>query len=715
MHQTRQFALSVVSFIAVLVLATASTQADGDQNPTQTKEAELIAILRSDAPKGEKAIACKHLAVYGSSDAVPELARLLSDEQLASWARISLEAIPGPEADEALRKALDSLHGRLLVGAINSIGVRRNASAVEPLSGRLRDPDTEIASAAAAALGRIGDAAAAKSLRNVLAVGPIKVRSAVAEGLVLCAERSMSQDQMAQAIEIYDEIRKADVPKQRVLEATRGAILARKDEGIALLLEQFQSSDQELFQIALSTFREFPGSKVDEALAAEMARATPDRAVLAIQAMADRKETVVLSAVLNAAKSGPKPVRMAAIGALGRVGDASCLASLLEIALESDAELTRTATEALAILPGEKVNQDITTRLPQAQGKMYLLLIELVGTRRIEATADLVKALEHSDPAVRSAALTSLGSTVPPQSLSVLVTQAVAPKHAEDASVAEQALRTACVRMPDREACAAELAKAMDQSSVSTKIALLKILGEVGGTKALAAVGKAAKSSDPQLQDTSSRLLGEWMTIDAAPVLLDLAKAGPDNKYHVRALRGYIRIARQFTMPDEQRLEMCQKSLEAARQPAERKLVLDVAKRYPNLETLKLAAKLTRDDSELNEEATQATLAIAQKLGSEKAAVSEILSNAKLGKVKVEIVKAEYGAGDKQKDVTEALQKQAADLQLIVLPSPDYNATFGGDPAPGGTKQLKVQYRINGKVGEASFAENALLILPMPK
>jgi hypothetical protein len=345
---------------------------------------------------------------------------------------------------------------------------------------------------------------------------------------------------------------------------------------------------------------------------------------------------------------------------------------------------------------------------------MYLLLIELVGTRRIEATADLVKALDHSDQAVRSAALTSLGSTVPAQSLSVLVSQVVAPKHAEDTPVAELALRTASVRMPDREACAAELATALDQSSVSTKIALLKILGEVGGTKALAAVGNAAKSSDPQLQDTSSRLLGEWMTDRRGTSAAGSVKAGPENKYYA-ALRGYLRIARQFTMPAEQRLEMCQKSLEAARQPAERKLVLDVAKRYPNLEMLKLAVKLTRDDSELNEEATQTALAIAQKLGSEQAAVSEILSNAKLGKVKVEIVKAEYGAGDKQKDVTEALQKQAADLQLIVLPSSGYNATFGGDPSPGSTKQLKVQYRINGKAGEASFAENALLILPMPK
>jgi hypothetical protein len=70
-------------------------------------------VLRGDAPAADKALACKHLVVYGSEAAVPDLARLLSDANLASWARIPLEVIPGPAADEALRKAVDSLQGSI--------------------------------------------------------------------------------------------------------------------------------------------------------------------------------------------------------------------------------------------------------------------------------------------------------------------------------------------------------------------------------------------------------------------------------------------------------------------------------------------------------------------------------------------------------------------------------------------------------------------------
>lgn len=704
-------ARTLVVFLLVLVTLAVTVARAADSS--SEKERELIAVLRSDAPPAEKALACKNLAVHGSSDAVPDLARLLSDEQLASWSRIALEAIPGAAADEALSKAIDSLQGRLLLGVINSLGVRRAAVAVAPLISRLQDPDAEIASASAVALGRIGGADATKALRGALSSAPKTVRSAVAEGCVLCAERCLADGNDAEAIEIYDAVRKAEVPKQRIVEATRGAILARKSEGTALLKETLQSPDRGLFQIALSTARELPGQQVDETLAAELKRAAPERAALVISAMADRKETVILPAVLQAAAKGPKPVRLAALGALGRVGDATCLSPLLAVALDADAELSQTAKSALAELPGENVNSEVLSRLAKAEGKLYPVLLALVGDRRIEAIPMLLKALDHSDSAVRSAALTSLGNTVPAKNLSVLIAQVVSPKHAADEAVAQQALKAASIRMPDREACATELAAALERSPAATKPTLLQIVGAVGGTKALQTVASAAVSTDPQLQDASSRLLGEWATIDAAPVLLELTKTAPGEKFQTRALRGYIRIARQFVMPDPQRAEMCQKAMAASRQPAEQKLVLEVLRRYPSQDTFKLALKALQN-AELKDDATLAALAIAPKLGN-KADAAEQLTKAGLSKVKLEIVKAEYGAGANQKDVTAILQKEASDLQLITLPKAGYSDAFGGDPAPGATKQLKVQYKINGKPGEATLAENALIILPLPK
>lgn len=699
----------VRSILAASLLVTAST-VWADES---TQEPNLLAILRSESPTSEKAITCKQLAIHGSAAAVPELAKLLPDPELSSWARIALEAIPGEEASEALRSAADSLDGRLAIGMINSIGVRQDAQAVDTLTKRLADSDDAVASAAAVALGNIGNPAATAVLRQSLASAPAELRSAIAEGLVLCAERSHTDGQMAEAVAIYDELRAADLPKQRLIEATRGAILARGQEGIPLLLEQFRSDDRVRFRLALGVAREFPGDEVDQALAAELAKASPDRAALLIGAMADRPDTVVLAAILSSAQQGPSQVRLAAIKSLQRVGDDSCVPVLMKIAMDSEPQLVDAAKETLAEFPGNQVDQQIVALLPDSENKTQVLLLELVGRRRIDAVAEVMKKLDESDANVRRAALVALGETVSLEQLPALIGQVVSAQDADEQAIAARALQAASIRMADREACAAELAAALEESSTATKTQLLEILGAVGGTNALQTLADAAQGGDGQLLDTSSRLLGKWSSIDAAPVLLDLAKTAEPNKYRVRALRGYLGLARKYA-DGTQRAEMCRSAIEYALRPDEQKLALQVLKLRPSTAGLNVAVRAQQLPG-LKQDATAATLAIAQKLGEKGIDVKPLISSGGLPQVDLEIIKAEYGSGSTFKDVTKVLQMQAEELALITLDSPSYNTSFGGDPTPGVVKQLRIEYRVNGKAGQASFPENSLILLPMPK
>jgi hypothetical protein len=269
--------------------------------------------------------------------------------------------------------------------------------------------------------------------------------------------------------------------------------------------------------------------------------------------------------------------------------------------------------------------------------------------------------------------------------------------------------------MPDQDQCAAALAAAIEHSaSVPTKVALLDTLGAVGGTKALAAVGAAAKSDNPELQDAATRLLGEWMTADAAPVLLDIAQTAAEERFQVRALRGYLRIARQFDLPEQERVAMCEKAFAAARRPQEQQLVLELLQRYPAPQSLAVAIRAMKEP-QLKDQATAATLVLAQQLAAQGHDVAKQLSQAGFEKVKLEIVKAEYGAGTTQKDVTAILQQRAGDLPVILLPSARFNESFGGDPAPGTAKQLKIRYRVNGKPGEVTIDENSMIVLPLPE
>lgn len=611
-----------ITQIAGIIFASLCIPAVHAAENTAQHEQDLIAVLKSDAPASEKAITCKRLAVYGSREAVPVLAPLLADERLASWARIPLEAIPGNEADEAFRDAAQQLSGRLLIGTINSIGVRRDAAAVDILEKHLDTDDEPLASAAAVALGRIGTESAAKVLESALAEGSEVVRAAAADGCVLCAENFLADGKTAEATALYDQVRQADVPKQRMLEATRGAILARGADGIPLLLEQLRSPNRDLYAIGLFTAREV-GTEATDALVAHLLEVAPQRRADLLLVLADRGDRAVLPAVLQSAWDGPNDARSASIRVLERLGDVSCVQTLLDVAVESEPELSNLAKTALEKLPDPNVDSDLVDRLSAAQGKTRQAVIEVIGKRRVDAYPDLRKAADDADGEIRRAALLALGSTVELDNLSFLIERVVSPKHAADNEAAATALRAASVRMHERELCATQLSDALPNASASAKQTILKILGEMGGTKALQTLGATARTAAPELQDTATRLLGQWMTVDASSELIQLAKVpGP---YQIRALRGYIRLARQFLMSPEQRTDMCRTALEVATRDAERMLVLNVLERYPSIEMLKLAVQLAKIPA-IKSDAAKTGRAIAKKIGNESAEVKALLS-----------------------------------------------------------------------------------------
>ena len=96
-------------------------------------------------------------------------------------ARIALKPAPGPPATRCALREAAAAAGKLAIGAINSLARRRDAKSVEVLLVRMKDPDAEVASAAAAGLGRIGGEGAVKALElSLLPSAPAAVRSPVA-------------------------------------------------------------------------------------------------------------------------------------------------------------------------------------------------------------------------------------------------------------------------------------------------------------------------------------------------------------------------------------------------------------------------------------------------------------------------------------------------------------------------------------------------------
>ncbi len=608
---------TLVSLMMIAALPFAAWAAGDSAATRKEKEQSLIKIIESNAPPQDKAIPCKQLAIYGSKDAVPALAPLLPNADLSSWARIALEAIPDPEAGAALRDAIGKVQGRLLVGVINSIGVRKDAGSVPTLIARLGDTDPDVASAAAVALGHIGGDAAAGALTPLLGIAPEKVRPYVAEGCILTAEKYLSDGNAAQAVKLYDAVRQANVPKQKTLEATRGVILARGAEGFNLLAEQLKSDDQARVGIGLRTARELRGKQITESLAALLAQLPAERQPMLLLAIADRSDPAVQPAIVNAAKHGSKEVRMAAVRAMDRFGGVVCVPVLLEAAGSDDAALAEAAKTTLSRLSGGEIDAELLARMPQATGKTRQALFELAAMRRIEsATAAVAAGLDDADAGIRGAAVQALGVIGTDQQLVGIVKALEKTQNSTERNNIEKSLISIAKRSGSKSI--APLIPLTKNAAGEIRIIGLHALAAAGGPDALAAVKSGIDDKEEMVQDEAVRTLSTWPNnwpedTAAGEALAALAKSGKKMNHQVLGLRGYLQYLQGNTkLSGTDKSARVGEVMSLLNRPEEKRLAIAALGAAPTVRSLELLTTLATDAA-VAEDAYSSLVALADK------------------------------------------------------------------------------------------------------
>jgi HEAT repeat protein len=601
--------------IAILLSACAATSfAETPQPAPKDQVKKLIAVLKSDATQKEKADACRELARIGTKEAVAPLAALLPDEKLSHMARYGLEPIPDPAVDKALREAAGKLQGRLLVGVIGSIGVRRDARAVNLLAKLLHVPDSDVAQAAARALGSIGNPPAAHALLEALDDVSARNQLAFCEGLLRCAEAAAAKGHREAACAMYDRLREVPAPQQVRAAALRGALLNRHEDRLPLLTLALHNDDFTLVCAAIRAAQEMPGGEVTRLLAAELPALPADVQILLIQTLARRADPLALPALFMAARNGEKPVRLKAIRALAEFGNASALPVVVGLLGDADKEIAAIAQESLGGLPGRDVDAAIIKMLTDDTAAHRVIAMELIVRRRTtSAIPALFDAAGSSDPTVRTAAIKKLGELAGAAELPRLFDLLARATSPEDLEAAEQALSAAGLKATDPGSCVQQVETRLAQAPPAQKCALVRVLGAVGGTNALKAVRAALNDPNAEVHAAAIRTLGGWSTADAAPGLLELAKSAGNPTDKMICLRGYLRLAGQTELPVDKRLAMCRQAADLAQKDDEKKLLLAALGGITSAEALKLITPYL-EEAGTREEAATAVVDISDKL-----------------------------------------------------------------------------------------------------
>ena len=232
------------SRVALVEFSDNLREAYGDKKKLGKIEASLLDVLNSsDATPAGKQFACRQLgiigtknSVIGTKNSVPVLAKMLTAEETSDMARYALERIPDAAVDNALREALSKTTGKVQVGIINSLGQRRDSKSVSALSKLVSDSDSSdksdstVAEAAVAALGMIADSQASEVLAQAKGQTSGKLRVAVLDAYLKCADRLAAQGQKENALAIYKELYKPDEPTPIRTAALRGLVTVTKED-----------------------------------------------------------------------------------------------------------------------------------------------------------------------------------------------------------------------------------------------------------------------------------------------------------------------------------------------------------------------------------------------------------------------------------------------------------------------------------------------------
>lgn len=576
-------------------------------------EKQLNEFLKSDATYAAKDFVCRELSVIGTEASAPTLAGMLTDEKYSDMARYALERISGEKIDVALRDALPKATGNAKIGIINTLGVRGDKKAVGALAELSSDANEAVACAAIASLGRIDDPAATEAIAKIKDKATGSLRTKAMDSFLQQADRLLAKGQKDAALSIYKQLSASTEPMPVRVAATRGMIMASGDKTSETVTELLKSTDKQIQTAAISTLRDVAKTDVVKAAAEQLPNLAATQQIQMLTALADCKDRAALPAVLTAAKSSDEQIRIAALNALGILGDPETVDVLVKAAVATKGNEQKAAQESLYRLQGADIDQVILRGMPEAEPKTKVELIRSCDQRNLLAAVPLLlKAAKDPDGAVRIESIKALRNLAGAGDLAALVELQITASGADRGELEKTVVAVARKIPADKNPAQSVLAALPSAKDLDTRSSLLSVLGRIGDPAALPVLREALLDKDDKVKEAAVRGLSEWPTSAPADDLLKIAQTSENPVQKTLALRGYVRLTGlESEKPAEEIIKMYKQAMALAPNAAEKKMVLSGLSNMKSIEALQMAGEYLTD-SELKQEAEAAVVKIAE-------------------------------------------------------------------------------------------------------
>ncbi len=621
----------------------------------ETNEQQLIRLLMSDASAQAKDAACARLKRIGTASSVPALSAFLLNENLSHSARYALESMPTAAAGRALVNALKQSAGLTRIGIINSLGVRREVEAVPELANVLAEaqrparvvqgqrPDMAAASGAAAALGQIASPQALEALQSALQelgksegggqpdlrplpsdLLPGKLHDALVDALLRCANHLLVSGSDSKAFALFQRLYETEEPDHVRLAAYRGMVQASGTSGLELMNKAIAGQPGPSQTSALQLVHDMNVPGATRAFVELLPKVAPPIQVALLGGLSQREDPAAAPAVAALVSSSDSEVRLAAITALGILGDASSIPLLAQSAASASGTEQTAARQALLELRRGDVTAMFLTSLATAQPALQAELARALGDRGdVRAVPKLLELARQPADSARKTALEALAELADQSQLGLLV-QLVTEAQSEDArSEAANAVRSACRHIQSRQGAvdAQPLLKGLATGSAAARIALLPNCSLLIDPQVRAALRNALEDKDTQVHTAAIRALCDTSDAELLPDLSKLAREAQQQTFRTLAIGSCVRMLTQeetVKLSNSQRVEALKSILQTSVGPEQKRLLLAGLAEVPDLQALKLVEPLL-DDAAVQAEAVQAAIKIAAGLSGEPA------------------------------------------------------------------------------------------------
>jgi len=362
-------------------------------------------------------------------------------------------------------------------------------------------------------------------------------------------------------------------------------------ELVPLVLDLLRDTDPDMRALGFEQVRtEAKGEAATRKFAAELPKLPAAVQAGLVSALADRGDKAARPAVVELlAASSDEAVRLAAIRAVGFLGQPSDAPLLMRLLAEGAKPEQAAARASLVRLPGEAVSEALLAVTKRVKPPLRITLIEILAERRaFGAAGDLLPMALDADPAVRSAAMAALGQLAGRRDIPGMVQGVLKAEPGREREAAEKAVMFVCARIADAGQQAEPLLAAMESLGEANRTALLPVLGRVGGPAALRGVKAAIAASDPKLHEAGFQALCNWPDASVGAELARLSQTDPHPEHRIAAIRALVRVA---PLPDGrsdvEKLELLKKALALCTRDAERNLALGRAQAIRIPETLR--------------------------------------------------------------------------------------------------------------------------------